>query len=177
MLALTRLAFGVFRRASGPPRTPPRRRPRLRCPDAPGRHQHRRPGRALRRRLLRESSANTTVFCARLFTLGCVYCVSHPPGLCHRDCPQCADGLTCNAAPGMMCAGTVTQAPCTQVTLPACFVLTFSGCCAVLRNVRCGGCELWPDSTRAVRQLAAFRESANPGDAAVQPGIHAGFSL
>ena len=39
------------------------------------------------------------------------------------------------------------------------------------------GCQLRPDPPRAVRQLATFRESANPGDAAVQPGIHAGLSL
>ena len=39
------------------------------------------------------------------------------------------------------------------------------------------GCQLRPDPARAVRQLATFREPANPGDAAVQPGIHAGLSL
>ena len=34
-------------------------------------------------------------------------------GFCEnpRDCPHCADGLTCNVPQGMMCAGTVSLPP------------------------------------------------------------------
>ena len=63
-------------------------------------------------------------------------------GFCEnpRDCPHCADDLTCNVPQGMMCAGTVRLPPAAP---PSCAAVLASDAarllaCAVLRHLRQG---------------------------------------